>query len=87
MPLTFDTCGPGACTAAGRSSPWLGVLGDCPHGPGTGRPRPAVSCPQWQFPRGWKTAFLQKVQDSYFFGLCAFTHVARNFMKNTLGWS
>ena len=52
VPLTFVTCGPGACTAAGCSSLWPGVLGDCPHGPGTGRPWPAVSFPQWQFPRG-----------------------------------
>ena len=49
--------------------------------------RTSQVCGFWRPNGNWKTAFLQKVQDSYFFGLCAFTHVARNFMKNTLGWS
>ncbi|KAF3816641.1 hypothetical protein GH733_013989 [Mirounga leonina] len=38
-------------------------------------------CGLWQPNGKWKIACLQKVQDSYFFELCAFIQSARNFIK------
>lgn len=45
MHLTFVTCGPEACAAAGCRSLCPGVRGGWPPGPGTGSARPVGQLP------------------------------------------